>query len=147
MSFSFMGSLFRTVDPRGFLFFFSSLCLRKHSLKQHFLTLSCSSVIAHIYMVAMAVNANQKMLLGFQEKKLWSVLGLGKMAVMGFLRDISSRVCNSKPSRDRQRLTRKWFWITAPVSDSPVRVSVPGHTWLHIISLIFLFLSPRPSSL
>lgn len=47
-------------------------------------------------MVAMAVNANQKMLLGFQEKKLWSVLGLGEMAVMGFLRDRSPCVCNSK---------------------------------------------------
>lgn len=47
-------------------------------------------------MVAVALNANQKTLLGFQEKKLWSVLGLRKMAVMGLLRDISSCVCNLK---------------------------------------------------
>lgn len=45
-----------------------AFCLKKYSLKQHFLTLSCGYVTAHIYMVTMALNANQKTLLGFQEK-------------------------------------------------------------------------------
>lgn len=45
-----------------------AFCLRKYSLEEHFLTLLCTYVTAHIYMVAMALNANQKLLLGFQEK-------------------------------------------------------------------------------